>query len=262
MAEVIPSIYFTCLTILMKVTKLEYQKNDPGRVSVYVDDKFLTGIEESAVITLSLYKDKEITQEELNTIIDSSEFGKLFNASLNFLSFRPRSEFEIRQFLKRRLKNEEVARQRSKKKPSSVPPSPEIEAAPDLNKSIDEVITRLRQIGQIDDSAFANWFIDQRKTYKPKGKLALRQELLVKGIDRKTAEKTISTSGEGASEFELALRAVDKKVRLLSPRIKDQKSFLEIKLKLQRFLISRGFSWDTIPAVLDKTLGKRYTKTN
>ena len=69
----------------MRITKLEYQKKDPDRVNVYIDEKFAVGISANDVIKLGLYKDKEISQDELNKIIGESEFGKLFNTALNFL---------------------------------------------------------------------------------------------------------------------------------------------------------------------------------
>src|SRR5438876_779971 len=82
----------------MKISKLEYQKKDPNRVNVYVDGKFIAGIGANDVIKLNLYNGKDIDEKESSKIISDSEFGKLFNACLNFLSFRPRSEYEIRQF--------------------------------------------------------------------------------------------------------------------------------------------------------------------
>lgn len=198
----------------MKISRLEYQKKDPHRVNVYVDDKFVAGISANDIIKLGLFNNKEINSQELNKIISDSEFGKLFNSAINFLSYRPRSEWEIR--FKFKKENQQM---------------------------VDKVIEKLKQINQINDSDFVSWFVDQRNTFRPKGKRALEYELIKKGIDR----KLIDQIGEKSGEVELALKAVSKKTRLLSSRD-----------KLQRFLISRGFEFDTVKEVVEKLFKKEY----
>jgi len=198
----------------MKISRLEYQKKDPNRVNVFVDDKFVAGISANDIIKLGLYDNKEINSQELSKIISDSEFGKLFNSAINFLSYRPRSEWEIR--FKFRTENPQM---------------------------LDKVIEKLKQINQINDSDFVNWFVDQRNTFRPKGKRALKYELLKKGVDRKLIDQIEDKS----SEVELALKAVSKKTRLLSSRD-----------KLQRFLLSRGFEFDTVKEVVEKLLKKEY----
>ncbi len=230
----------------MRITKLEYQKKDPGRVSVYIDGKFVAGLTENEVVRLGIFKDQEVTPDLLRAVLLESDFGKLFNACLNFLSFRPRTKYEIRLFLKRKFMEEiyESARKNQK-------------------KITEGILEKLRHLGQLNDHAFALWFIDQRNTYKPKGKLALRQELLVKGLDRKIVDEVLAESfakdTSKVGEHELALQAISKKASVLKGKIKDKDSYYAVRVKLQRFLLSRGFSWETVSSVLDNTLGKRYT---
>lgn len=184
----------------MKITKLEYQKKDPKRVNVFVDEKFAVGVSVDDVIKLGIFKGQEINQEVLNKIIGESDFGKLFNRALNFLSFRPRSEWEIR----RKLHGEK----------------------PEL---VEIVMEKLKGIGQVNDEEFAKWFVDQRNTFRPKGKLAIKQELARVGV------KVVPEMG--ATELELATRAMGKR-KFSDP------------LKLQRFLLSRGFTWETIKSII------------
>lgn len=194
----------------MKITKLEYQKKDPNRVNVFVDEKFATGIDANDILKLDLYHGKELTSEELIKVIAAGDFGKLFNKALNFLSFRPRSEWEIR--FKFRSEDKEI---------------------------LEKVIEKLKKIDQVNDENFTRWFVDQRTTFKPEGKRALKYELTRKGIDKKIIDKILSEV-EG-SESELALRAIGRK---------------KFKSKEQqiRFLASRGFSWDTISGILGEVL--------
>lgn len=194
----------------MKITKLEYQKKDQNRVNVYIDDQFVAGLGQDDVLKLNLYKNKEITPEEQIKIIEDSDFGKLFNQALNFLSFRPRSEWEIRF----KFRNED-------------------------QQMVDKILGKLKKINQVNDEEFARWFIDQRTTFKPEGKRALKYELTRKGIDKKVIDRVLEENQE--SESELARRAIGRK----KFKSREQQT---------RFLASRGFSWDTISGILGEVL--------
>ncbi len=198
----------------MKITKLEYQKKDPNRVNVFVDDKFVAGLDANDVLKLDLYRNKELASDEITKIIESSDFGKLFNKALNFLSFRPRSEWEVR--FKYRTEDPET---------------------------VEKIIEKLKQINQINDTNFVKWFIDQRTTFKPKGKRAFRFELAHKGVSREIVDAALQE--DTSSELELAERATSKK-KFKSPE------------QLQRFLASRGFGWETVKVILAKTFKKEY----
>ncbi|MBI3559162.1 RecX family transcriptional regulator [Candidatus Gottesmanbacteria bacterium] len=159
----------------MKITKLEYQKKDPNRVNVYVDDKFAVGLEANDIIKLGIFSGQEISQEELNKIIGESEFGKLLNKAINFLSYRPRSEWEIRQFLKKK----------------------------DPGAAQDDIIEKLKKLKLVDDETFAKWYVEQRNTFRPKSRRILEMELRRKGVKIKPETDL--------SETELAKRALGKK---------------------------------------------------
>lgn len=189
----------------MLITKLEYQKKNPNRVNVYVDDKFAVGISVNDVIKLGISKGQEISQADLTKIIETSDFGKAFAFAVNFISFRPRSEWEVRQNLKRKG-----------------------------FENIDEVILKLKSIELVNDEKFAEWWVTQRSTFRPKGQLAINAELAQKGVRLKIKLE---------NEVDLALKAIKKKLPME-------------KEKVFRFLATRGFSYDTIQAVIEKLFAK------
>lgn len=245
----------------MKVTKLEYQKKDPKRVNVYVDEKFVAGLNANDIIKLGLYAGLEITEQELSKITRDSEFGKYFNSALNFLSYRPRSEWEIRQHVIRHSgKYPKGTHPESLSEPQSDSGVPRRDVG--IPRMTEQVVDKLKQIGQVDDEAFVRWFIDQRTTFRPEGKRALKFELSRKGIAKETIAKLLdcytSEGGEEESEVSLAMRAAEKKARLLSSRITDRDSQFKAKIKLRQFLLSRGFDFDTVKEVVEKLLKKRY----
>lgn len=81
----------------------------------------------------------------------------VLEAGARFLEARPRSIAEVR----RRL--------------SSAGYRPEL---------IDGAVSRLEELGVLDDEAFARAWVESRDRAHPRGERAIRQELRIKGIDR------------------------------------------------------------------------------
>lgn len=111
---------------------------------------------------------------------------------------------------------------------------------------IKEIIRKLKELKYIADNKFANRWIKQRLQEKPRGKKLLRQELFLKGIDKKTIDKAIEENYPGNSndELELAKRALKKK--LTSYKKLDKNTALR---RTQNFLLRRGFSYDIIKKI-------------
>jgi len=61
---------------------------------------------------------------------------------------------------------------------------------------VEGCITRLEELGVIDDAAFARAWVESRDRARPRGERALRQELRVKGIDRAVVDDTIAEREE------------------------------------------------------------------
>lgn len=143
--------------------------------------------------------------------MEKSQSGKrkkvtLLDKVYRFLAVRPRSEKEITDYLKRKKASPEAA---------------------------EKIFSLLKQQNLIDDSAFAEWWIDQRSTFRPKGKIALKAELKQKGVSQAIIESAL----EKINELSLAKKAIAKK-KFFTPQ------------KLVNFLSYRGFSWQTIKKVL------------
>ncbi len=63
---------------------------------------------------------------------------------------------------------------------------------------IEEVVTRLAELGYLDDAAFARAWVESRDRAHPRGEAALHRELTLTGIDREVAEAVLEerrTSG-------------------------------------------------------------------
>lgn len=98
-----------------------------------------------------------------------------------------------------------------------------------------ELKEKLQALDLMDDLAFAIWWIDQRNTFRPKGKKLLVYELKQKGIKGEIIHQALSASD--FNEVELAQKVVNRYAQK-SPE------------KLTAFLQRRGFSWETISGII------------
>ena len=142
------------------------------------------------------------------------------DVALRFLAQRPRSEQEVR----RRLWRAGVT------------------AA-----AADAVMAQLRQHALVDDGAFAQYWVEQRQTFRPRGARLLRAELRQHGIAAAAADAAAETTEVSAADD--AYRAAEKRARQLASA--DERAF---KTRLAQFLARRGFDWETIGPVVDRLM--------
>ncbi len=151
----------------------------------------------------------------------NDKLEKYLQKALKFISIRPRSQKEILDYLKRKI--------------------------PRNLKLRNLVLKNLERLDLVDDQAFVLWWLDQRNTFRPKGKRALLQELRQKGIERELVENSLAD----LDELPLARRVALKKTKIL-----DKLPYLERKQKLSAFLARRGFGWSIISKILDEMIEK------
>lgn len=153
-------------------------------------------------------------------------FEKFYNASLRYLSFRPRSEKEIRDYL-------------AKKKAES---------------SVNEkIVSKLKVHKFLNDEDFAKWWIEQRTILKPRAWKVIQYELKQKGISEEIVESQISNlQFQKPNDLESANKLIQRKI-LRYRHLPKQ----EIYQKLGRFLASKGFDWNTIKKSIDEALGEK-----
>ncbi len=154
-------------------------------------------------------------------------FEKLYKKSLHFLSFRPRSEKEVRDYLKKNKADSE---------------------------HLEKIINSLKKSKFLDDEEFAKWWIEQRTLINPRALRVIKLELRKKGISEETVDSAISAFQSSDSvDFDSALKLAEKRVERLKNEIPQKK-----REKLLRYLSSRGFNYETIKDVVDRVLTKRY----
>ena len=149
-------------------------------------------------------------------------FDKYYTLSLKFLSYRQRSEKEVRDYL---------GRKRSQ---------------PDI---VEQIITKLKEQKFLDDEEFARIWIESRNRSKPRSNRLLRLELKRKGIASEIVDRLTADGKRQSTDLELAKKIVSKKINKLRNAEKQ-----EIYKKLGGMLARRGFDWETIKRAIDEIL--------
>ncbi len=201
----------------MQITDIRPQKKRQGFFNIFVDGKYSFAVSAEILLKHKLKSGQDLSQEKIDEIIKKAEFGKWFDATLKFLSYRPHSRSEVSSYLKRKQVGDAI------------------------EKAIIEKLIRLKFL---DDREFAKWFVAQRQTFRPKGKQLIKLELLNKGIAKDIIEQVISVPNAVVSEADLAWKAVEKKLALWK-----NFSGYDQSRRISNYLARRGFSWDIIKDV-------------
>lgn len=199
--------------MLMRITSLEQQTHNPERINLYIDGKFALGIGAELMLKLGLHIEQELSADEFEQLKSDEARQQAIERAINYLSFRPRSQTEVRRYLRKK------------------------ETPPEI---IEAVLERLSNLDYVNDRAFAAFWVENREQFNPRGSQALRNELRVKGVDREIVEEVVSDENDA----ELALRAAHKKAALLLQT--PDMDYTKFRSRLGGFLQRRGFSYDVV----------------
>ncbi|WP_346915605.1 recombination regulator RecX [Clostridium sp.] len=201
------------------ITKIEAQKKKDNRVNIFINDEFAFGCSSELVYYHNLAKGKEINVEELKKVIVEDNYLTAKTKTLKYIERALKSEFQVREFLQKKEYEDNV---------------------------IDRVIEFLKEYKFIDDEYYAKAFVTQNIRIEGKGNI--KYKLIKKGISEDIINSTLS---EISSEDEeaVALKLAEKKLKVLC---KNEGNINKIKSKLNTFLISKGYNFDTIKSVVNK----------
>lgn len=215
-----------------QITAIEPQKRKSGRFNLFVDGEFAAGVSEFILVQHNLKVGQSLSKDEISKIILKEETSKLMDKALRFLAVRPRSEKEVIDFL-----TEKIAKAGNVKY-----------AQAKNSLLIGQIIGKLKKYKYLNDVEFAKWWVRSRIRSNPKSAIALKIELIKKGIDREIIDSALELLPD---QLLIAQKIVDKRLRKW--RIL---SNLELKKKVYQYLASRGFQSEVAKAVF-ANLAKR-----
>lgn len=201
------------------ITKITQQKRDHERYNIFIDEIYAFSVHESVLVKFGLTKGMQLDEWSKSEIEYEDQVEKAFNRALHFLSFRMRSEFEV----KRKLMDLEYG-----------------------EAIVLEAIVKLRRLGFLDDQSFSEALLRTQKNASSKGPKAIQQELQKKGIGKEMQEQVLEEYSE-EEQFAVAKRLAEKAAlsnRSVAPA--------QLKQKIQNALARKGFSFSLISSVLEE----------
>lgn len=210
----------------MKITKIEPQKRNKNRVSVYIDETFAFGVDMEVAYTCGLKEGLDIDRQWLDEVVRKEEQFRAQNYALNLLSYRARSEREI------------MERMQQKGYESSV---------------IEDTIAYLKEQGYLDDYAFAEMFIRDKSELNKYGQNRIKTELYKKGVAREVINGLIEEMIDSNSEYEKAKELAKKKIKSYQ-----QDSKQALYRKLNGFLIRKGYPYDVVSRVVKELVSNMF----
>ncbi len=179
----------------MIITKLKQGVKNPNRVNVFVDGKYSFSLDVAQVVDYKIKIGLEISDEDLAELKKASEFGKLYQRTLEWVLVRPRSEKETRDYLWRKLRKSSSdtlvsARRHGRDCANSLPVGREM-SSDDISELSQNIIDRLSLRDYLNDEKFAEWYVENRFVKKGISKRRLKMELMKKGIKNDIVERVV-----------------------------------------------------------------------
>ena len=199
---------------MKRITALVVQKRNPNRVNLYLDGEYAFGV--ARIVAAWLRVGLELDEKKIEQLQVEDARERALQQAMLFLSYRARSESEIRQNL---LKHEI---------PESV---------------IELTLERLRLDGLANDNEFAQTWVENRSTFRPRSRRMLAMELRQKGLDDESMHSALKNVDDEPLAYEAALKRAN--------RFKDLE-WNEFRKKLSEFLARRGFSYSVIAPVVTR----------
>jgi regulatory protein len=197
------------------VTALKASSRRKGRVQVYLDGRYAFSL--AGVLAARLTIGRALPDAEVEALKHDEAVEDAYQKALGLMRRRPRAERELRmRFRRNRL-------------PATIQ---------------DAVIDRLREAGLVDDIGFAEAWVENRSTFRPRSARMLRFELRQKGVPRQAIEAALAGYDEDAAAIDAANKAARRYAQL---------SEVDFKKRLSQYLARRGFDHATISPVVDRS---------
>lgn len=192
------------------ITAIRKTRGTNQRCKISLDNKDFFSLSHSVCERESLKVGQELSLSQIETLKLIDNCQSCYEAAMGYLSYRPRSQSELAQKLVRRGFS---------------------------SHDIDSILAKLKEQGLVNDQAFAQFWNDNRQSFRPRSRSLTSLELKRKGVSSEIIENVVST----VDELDSAYRAAITKVKTLP---KD--NYHLFRQRLSQYLLRRGFGYEVI----------------
>jgi len=201
---------------MSRITALRAGKGRRKRVNIYLDGKYAFSLAAEVAAKESLQVEQELSADDIKTLSRSDDLHRCFSAATLYLSYRPRSEPELRERLRRRGFDGDC---------------------------VEQTVARLKKQGLLDDTAFAQFWTENRDYFSPRSQRLTRLELRKKGVPEEIIDRAVNNINDEDSAYRAGL----KKARSLS-----RSDYPCFRRRLGDHLKRRGFSYGVINHTVER----------
>ncbi len=206
---------------MAKITALRMGKGRSKKANVALDDKSAFSLEAEIALKEGLKVGQELSAGQIEALIKANDFQRCLDAAARYLSYRPRSEYEMRRQLSKHHFDDDC---------------------------IEAVLSKLKEQGLVDDSAFARFWKDNRQSFSPRSQWLTRVELKQKGVPGEIIDHVVSTIDDDDNAYRVATS------RARSLTMSDYHSF---RHRLGEYLRRRGFNYGVISKTIERLWQER-----
>lgn len=117
------------------------------------------------------------------------------------------------------------------------------------NEAVAGILDSLKKDGYVDDSRYASAFARDKSSIAGWGNIKIRHALAAKGVERDVVEAALKEIDPEKADSRLE--------KLAANRYKALKDDSQCRLKMLRYLLGRGYSYDEVSSVTELFM-KRY----
>lgn len=195
----------------MKITRVELQKNDNTRFSLFSGDEYIMSVSAENLAKYG-YGEFEISDEDLKELMEKEDIEKAYKRALRYTSKSLKSSKEVIDYLYKH------------------------KISPDLHE---EIISRLKDLGLLDDERYLEIYLEEKFNYSSDGSIKIKNKLYQKGFKSTDVDPHLHKFKE--IEFENLKKLIENR---RNSRKKEEKN------KLIRFLLSKGYEYSMISEVI------------
>jgi len=184
------------------------KKRRSKRLDVLIDDQPGFSVTPDIAVQFALRTGATLSESSLNELRAAQLREDAMATALRLVSYRPRSEKELRERLQQRFSDPAL---------------------------VGSIVSRLKELRLIDDVTFAASWVESRERSGPRGRRMLSAELRMKGVPRDSAEAAVAT----VDEADAAYRAAGRRAQALASRPLE-----EFRRKIGDLLLRRGFGYE------------------
>ncbi len=201
------------------ITRIERKSALSKRYLIYFNGEPLLSIHEDVLVKQGLYKGMEVEAAKIRELLRAEEFNQVRMAALRYLSYRPRTTQELRQYLTKK----------------------------DFSAGyIDQIVEEMKEQGYLNDQQYAKDWVEERRNRKSYGINRIKNELRQKGIASQWIDEAISHVEEN-EERQLALEVAKRRYLRIC-----HEPWSKIERKIGQFLLYRGFPMGIVYEILQE----------